>query len=153
MAAPSQNLNITLAAFPALTSPLTVAQCKTLVADVQQIQYCDNRQVLAISVLANIYILAHAGGTNYKANLPQMVTDATTFIGSISRTMFSGISNDMLDQFEAITDWNTAFGLDATITANLNTLLSNISFLQSTPESTLRGYLVYLRYACSIKGV
>lgn len=149
----SQNLNITLTAFPAFTTPVTTAQSKTLSANVQQIQYLDNRQTLSISVLANIYILNHAGGANYKTNLPQLVTDAEAFNGGFPVPFFSGMNNDMLDQFEAVTDWNTAFGLDATITNNINTMLTNVKFLQSTPETTLRAYLVYLRYACSIKGV
>lgn len=149
----SQNLNSVLTAFPALTSPITTAQAKTLMSNVQQLQNIDNRQTLAISVLSLIYLLNHAGGTNYKTNIPQLVTDASAFMGAFEPMMLVGQPGDMTDQFEAVINWNTAYSVDTTLSANINTLLTTVGILQSYPDASLHQFIVYLEYACSIKSV
>jgi hypothetical protein len=149
----SQNLSSVLTAFPALTSPLTVLQAVTLSNNVAQIQNWNDQQVAALSVLSLAYLLNHAGGTNYTANLPQLATDATAFMGGFSPLVFPE-TLPQFDRFQAVIDWNAAYAAGATsIGTNINTLLTNIGFLQDTPFATLMQYDVYLRYACSIKGV
>jgi hypothetical protein len=149
----SQNLNLTLTAFPALTSPITIAQAKTLSANVQQIQTLDNRQTLAFDAISLVYLLAHAGGTNYKTTIATLISDAQTFMGTFEPTMFVGTPGDQTDIFNAVIDWNTAYGLDTTLTANVNTILVAAGALLILPDSTLKAIVTYLNYACSIKGL
>ena len=149
----SQNLLSVFTAFSALTVPVTPAQAKTLSNNVAQVQNWNNRQTLALSVLALAYKLNHAGGTDYRTNLKQLVIDATSFMGVFEVVNADREPGGPLDDFEAVCDWNAAYNVDTTIGTNINTILGNISFLQDTPQATLRLYIVFLRYAGSIKGV
>lgn len=149
----AQNTNTVLAIFPALTIPVTTAQAKTLASNLQQINNWNNRQVLGLSILGLIYLLNHAGGTNYKTNIPQLVIDAEAFMGGFEAVGNFRLPGSILDNMEAVCDWNSAYDVDTTISTNTNTLLTNIGLLQDVPESTLRSYIVFLRYACAIKGV
>ena len=147
----SQNLNSVLTAFPALTSPITVAQGKTLSNNVAQIQNWDNREVLALAAYALTFVLNHAGGTDYRTNHAQLNTDVQTFMGVFGN--MGGVDGYSTDKMLAVIFWNQAFAVDATITANLNTILSNMKGIPWHSEPDLRNYIVFLRYACSIKSV
>lgn len=148
----SQNLNSVLTAFPALTSTVVRSNATTLSTDIAQIANFNNQEVLALSIVALTYVLAHAGGVDYRSNHPQLNTDAQTFMGA-----FSWVANrrpgDLLDKMDAVIDWNRAFDLDATITTNINTIITAMKRFQDHSDGDLRMHIIYLRYACSIKGV
>ena len=148
----SQNLNSVFTAFPALPAAIVRTTATTLSNNVAQVQNWNNRQTLALSVWALIFCLNNKGGTNYKAALQTLQNDATTFMGGFAILNADREPGNPLDDFEAVCDWNRAYDLDSTIGTNLNTLLTNIGVLQDLPEATLRFYIIYLRYACSIKG-
>ena len=148
----SQNLNLVLTAFPALTSTITVKNAQTLAANAAQIANWDNRQVLALIAFSLTYVLNHAGGTDYRTNHAQLNQDVQTFMGTLENVA-NGRPGDYLDKCMAVIVWNQAYDLDTTITTNLNTILTNMKGIPAHSEEDLRDYILYLRYACSIKGV
>jgi hypothetical protein len=142
----------TLTPFPALTSPITPAQAKTLSANVAQIQNLDNREVLAFEVVSLIYELNAKGGTNYVSNHPQLRTDVTSFMGVFSIIQFSTGSSS-IRHMQAVIAWNAAYAATTAIGTDVQAIIVAMKGERETPESVLWQYIIYLRYCLSILAV
>ncbi len=138
-------MSMTLTQLPAITSPVTVAQAATLSANVAAIRALDNRETLALSVLAKIYQLNHAGGTDYRANHKQLRIDATSLLGEFAfEAGAPGITR--LSKIKAVLDWNAAYTADATIGTDVNALVNAMAGMRETPEATLMLFYYFLLY-------
>lgn len=140
----------TLTANTNLSSPVKVTDFKTLSANLAAIDNLDNREVIALSVVSLIHELNSKNGTDYRTNHKQLRIDATSFMGGFS---VIGMDLSRFDKMRAAIEWSTAFGLDAALTTNVNTIVKEMDAMRQTPESTLSLFYYFLRYKLSLLGI
>ena len=141
----------TLTVFPALSSPVKITDGATLSANLSAIDDLDNRMVIAMSVIALIYELHSKGGTDYRTNHKQLKIDTSALMNAIPAPGNLEISR--WNRIQAVIEWNTAFGLDATLTTNVNTIIVTMAGQRETPEYTLMQEYFFLRYKLSLLGI
>ncbi len=139
----------TLAALPALSSPVKVTDAKTLSANMAAIDNLNPRQVLSLSVISKIHELVSQGGTDYRTNHKQLRIDAQNLLGVFS---VAGYDVGLFSKMRAVIDWNAAKVQDATFSASVNTLVSEMAGLRETPEATLAMFYQFLLYKLSLLG-
>ncbi len=140
-----------LTANTALSSPVKVTDAKALFANLAAIDNLDNRQTIALSVIALIHELNSKGGTDYRTSHKQLRIDATAFLGGTFEVI--GYDLDRCAKLRAAIEWSTAFGLDAALTNNVNTIVAEMAGLRDTPEQTLLIFYYFLRYKLSLLGI
>lgn len=96
-----------------------------------------NKDRKTIWILGMIYELAHNGGANYKAAHKALVQDAQVWMGQISQPdLVTGLTADA---------WSAGNSADATLPADLGTLLAGAPALQNEPEQFLDTVIIFLR--------
>jgi len=135
----------TLAALPALTSPVTLAQSKTFVGDMAAINNVGTAGIKTIGILGKIYKLAAAGGTNYKTNHPQLIQDAASLFGGVQMLTDLGLSENVY-LAQAVQDWSNGRAADATLSADVPTLLKEGRDFLALPVETLNRLRLLLNY-------
>ncbi len=137
----------TLVILPAITSPVTVKQASTFSGNLCAIANLNNREVKALSVIALIYLLNNKGGTDYRTNHKQLRTDATSFFGEFP---IMGNLDQQESRYRAVLDWNAAYTADTSVSADVNTIVSNMAGMRETPEPTLLSFIFFLRYKLAL---
>jgi len=116
----------------------------------QAINNLDNQMVLAMSVVCLIHELNSKGGTDYRTNHKQLKIDATSLLGPIT---LLDVAASQWDKLRAVIEWNTAFGLDSALTADVNKIVLEMAGERPTNENDLLKYYYFLRYKLSLLGI
>lgn len=135
----------TLVVLPALTVPIVLNEGNTLWANVAAIQNLDNRQTLALRVIAKIYQLNANGGIDYRADYPALEQDALNLLGA-SNIASAPFGAGPVGKWEAVLDWNAGYTADGSLSTDVQTLVDAMGQLAVTPETTLYLILLYLKY-------
>lgn len=138
----------TLTILPAITTPVTMLQNKTLSANVAAIQNLSNREVMALMVISKIHQLS-ATGTDYRLNHKQLRTDATAFMGGFSWENFPP-GGTMMNRIQAVLAWNAGRAADATLSTDVNVLEAEMAGMRETPETTLWTFYFFLLYKLAV---
>lgn len=141
----------TLSTFPALSSPIKVTDATALMADLSAIANLDNRMTIAFSVISLIHELNSKGGTDYRANHKQLRIDAQTLLGPLA--IVGDVFLGRLDKVRAVIEWNTAFGLDAALTKDVNAIVKEMAGMRETNQADLMRFYYFLRYKLSLLGI
>ncbi len=138
----------TLVQLPSVSTPVKLTDANTLSDNVSRIQNLDNRQVLALALLAKIYQLAAAGGTDYRADFEAFRIAATSFMTAF--TIPNGPNIDILFRVQTVIDWNAAYLVDNTIGTDVNGLIDKMGQWRITPETTLYQFYLFAKYLLHI---
>lgn len=139
----------TLTVLPALTVPIALTEGNTLWANVAAIQNLDNRMTLALRVLAKIYQLDAYAGIDYKLDFPALERDALNLFGA-ANIASAPWGAGPVGKWEAVIDWSAGRTADATLSADVETLVNEMGFLRNVPETTLYLIILYLDYQLSL---
>jgi hypothetical protein len=133
----------TLTPLPALTIPITPGQNLTLMRNVSAILNLGNREVIALSVISAVHELFGVGGTDYRSNHTQLRQDAQVFLGGFnSMTFLTGETAKL----RAVLDWSDGHSLDATLSTNVDVLVSEMRGLRNDSEYILEKMYQFLQY-------
>lgn len=133
----------TLIPLPVLVRPITLAQSKTVSANLAAIQNLDNRATIALSVLGAIYELQGNGGFDYRTNKKQLRVDAQSLLGVYNtNTYLEGQSAKL----RAVFDWNDGYKANNTLGTDVNALVVLMGSLRENPEYILELQYYFLQY-------
>jgi len=142
----------TLTVISSIPTTILATTCKTLSANVAQVQNLSNRQLLAFEVECLAYRLKQAGGVDYTANHPQLRTDAESLLG-VFQMNDNPLGNSLANHIEAVIEWNAAYKATTTIGTDVGAIIVLAGRLSELPSSFLWIMVLYLRYCLSILAV
>lgn len=142
----SQNLNTTLTALPATTTPITTKQAGTLASNMEQLKNLNNRELWALGIVSKIRTLKYKSGFNYVSNHAQLQQDAAAFMGGFSVVCNPHRESSLLMAMQTSIDWSSAKANDSTTPSTINGLMIEAAELPSVPETTLEFIYFFLRY-------
>jgi hypothetical protein len=146
-----------LTVLPALTSPVTITQSKTLEADMAALGACSVPYLKAITIVCLAFELNGYTGTNYVSpvNMKQLDQDATSLFGGVELLAIE--ANLQYMTIVAALAWNAAAAkVGATFTAtysDVNALLAFAPGLLELPDDRLNQMIFLLRYRLSVLSV
>lgn len=135
----------TLAVLPASTSPATRTQANALMAQMQTLQNLNIAQLNAIAGVSLTYLVNSAGGTDYRSNHKQAIADAVTFMDGHGAMQAVDASRNFL-LINTVLLWQFARDSDATISADVNTLLSQGRDFAELPLDLQFRLMLFLQY-------
>ncbi len=140
----------TLVVLPALSNPPTLSESNTLMANCSAIQNLDERQILCIRILALIYWLDDAGGVDYKADYPLLISSTENTFGNAWNVITNPLSKCIEGQIEAVLDWSAGYTADNTLPTDVQDLINLMGILVGYPEATLYKVILFLKYKISL---
>lgn len=136
----------TLTVLPALSNPPTLSESNTLSANCAAIKNLDERQILALRIISLAYWLADAGGTDYKADYPLLISSTENVFGNAWNVITNPLSKCIEGQIEAVLDWSAGYTADNTLPTDVQALIDDMGILVGYPEATLYKVILFLRY-------
>lgn len=136
----------TLTVLPAVSNPPTLNESSTFQKNVSALANLNNRQLLAIRILAKVYTLNTNGGTDYRNDFGLLVSSATRLFGSAFNVTFNPIEDSPENLWEAVLDWSAGYTATNTLPTDVNALLLATKALVDYPEATLYQIILFLRY-------
>lgn len=135
-----------LTILPAVSNPPTLNESSTFNKNVSALANLNNRQLLAIRILAKVYTLNINGGTDYRSDFGLLVRSAAALFGNAFNVTVNPIEGSPENLWEAVLDWNAGYVATATLGTNVETLLVTTATLANYPEATLYQIILFLRY-------
>jgi hypothetical protein len=144
----------TLAALTALSTPVIHSDFTTKHLD-QCLAAIDNLPIIklkAITLASMAYELNAQGGTNYvsPANFRQLDQDAVVLFGGW--TLLDQEASWQLAKAEAVFAWNEAVASGATLSSNVNTLISSFPGSLEKTVNQCNLMILLLRYKLAVLG-
>lgn len=137
----------TLTALPALSTPTTVPDSRTLVANMSALENLGRADLLTVMVLGLVHDIS--GTKDYRTNHPLLISDAASLFGAISLVNPSDLNRQVLLVW-AVLCWNAGKVADATLTTDVAALLLEGRDLRCLPEETLLQILFMLQYRLAL---
>lgn len=137
----------TLVALSALSTPPVLTEVNELMANVAAINNLDNRQILALRVLALAYALNDAGGTDYRTDFPLLIESATNlFGGNAVNIIIPPYNAEIAGKIEAVLDWNVGYAADSSLPTDVNELVDEMGILRQLNETQLMLIIFFLKW-------
>ncbi len=137
----------TLTVLSALSTPPVLTEANALMANVAAINNLDNRQILALRVLALAYALNDGGGTDYRTNFPLLIESATNlFGGNAINIIIPPYNSEIAGKIEAVLDWNSGYTADNTLSTDVDTLVAEMGILRQLNETQLLRIIFFLKW-------
>jgi hypothetical protein len=137
----------TLTVLSALSTPPVLTEANALMANVAAINNLDNRQLLALRVLALAYALNDGGGTDYRTNFPLLIESATNlFGGNAINIIIPPYNSEIAGKIEAVLDWNAGYTADNTLSTDVDTLVAEMGILRQLNETQLLRIIFFLKW-------
>ena len=139
----------TLTALTALSTPVKLTDSNTLIKDLAAVENLAPSQLKAIAILGMIYSCDSSNGTTYKTHHATVIQYAKTFMGGLSLLDQVGV-NKQVDALMAVLAWSAGHSADATLSADVNTLLKEARDFLAVPEEALNRIFWFLFYALTV---
>jgi hypothetical protein len=136
----------TLTVLPALSNPPLFSENDTFQKDVSAISNLNNRQLLALRILAKVYQLAANGGTDYTADFDLLISSTKNLFGNAFNVTFNTDADSPMNRWQAVLDWNDGYTADNTLPTDVEEIIADTVELVIEPEATLYQVLMFLHY-------